>query len=85
MLTGSYFCERIPKVWFLLFTFLEACLCGVGFSSEFNSEYCVFVVKANAIISYNNRPATEAVPYFEQVSSFANLLQIKYIAAFLFL
>ncbi|EXB74926.1 hypothetical protein L484_018635 [Morus notabilis] len=35
VLTGSYFCERIPK--------------------------------ANVIISYNNRPATEAVPYFEQL------------------
>lgn len=35
VLTGSYFCEKIPK--------------------------------ANAIISYNNRPATEAVPYFEQL------------------
>ncbi|KAJ6914712.1 hypothetical protein NC651_016862 [Populus alba x Populus x berolinensis] len=34
VLTGSYFCEKIPK--------------------------------ANAIISFNNRPATEAVPYFEQ-------------------
>lgn len=28
--------------------------------------FSVFL-KANAIISYNNRPATEAVPYFEQV------------------
>ncbi|OMO86423.1 hypothetical protein COLO4_21171 [Corchorus olitorius] len=35
VLTGSYFCDKIPK--------------------------------ANAIISYNNRPATEAVPYFEQL------------------
>nr|XP_027084444.1 uncharacterized protein LOC113706697 isoform X4 [Coffea arabica] len=35
VLTGSYFCENIPK--------------------------------ANAIISYNNRPASEAVPYFEQL------------------
>ncbi|GKV03721.1 hypothetical protein SLEP1_g15976 [Rubroshorea leprosula] len=35
VLTGSYFCEKIPK--------------------------------ANAIISYNNRSATEAVPYFEQL------------------
>ncbi|KAK6158581.1 hypothetical protein DH2020_005895 [Rehmannia glutinosa] len=35
VLTGSYFCEKIPK--------------------------------ANAIISYNNRPASEAVPYFEQL------------------
>ncbi|OVA12364.1 Protein of unknown function DUF1350 [Macleaya cordata] len=34
LLTGSYFCEKIPK--------------------------------ANAIISFNNRPASEAVPYFEQ-------------------
>ncbi|ESR66178.1 hypothetical protein CICLE_v10010538mg, partial [Citrus x clementina] len=34
VLTGSYFCEKIPK--------------------------------ANVIISFNNRPATEAVPYFEQ-------------------
>ncbi|XP_024459764.1 uncharacterized protein LOC7491972 isoform X1 [Populus trichocarpa] len=40
VLTGSYFCEKIPK--------------------------------ANAIISFNNRPATEAVPYFEQVSLFFN-------------
>ncbi|KAF3446136.1 hypothetical protein FNV43_RR11315 [Rhamnella rubrinervis] len=35
VLTGSYFCDKIPK--------------------------------ANAIISYNNRSATEAVPYFEQL------------------
>ncbi|XP_047325476.1 uncharacterized protein LOC124929220 [Impatiens glandulifera] len=35
VLTGSYFCDAIPK--------------------------------ANVIISYNNRPATEAVPYFEQL------------------
>lgn len=35
VLTGSYFCEKIPK--------------------------------ANAIISYNNRPVSEAVPYFEQL------------------
>ncbi|XP_027181108.1 uncharacterized protein LOC113779644 isoform X1 [Coffea eugenioides] len=35
VLTGSYFCDKIPK--------------------------------ANAIISYNNRPASEAVPYFEQL------------------
>ncbi|KAI5656620.1 hypothetical protein M9H77_25413 [Catharanthus roseus] len=35
VLTGSYFCEKIPE--------------------------------ANAIISYNNRPASEAVPYFEQL------------------
>ncbi|KAH6820414.1 initiation factor 4F subunit [Perilla frutescens var. hirtella] len=35
VLSGSYFCEKIPK--------------------------------ANAIISYNNRPASEAVPYFEQL------------------
>lgn len=27
------------------------------------------MVKANAIIAYNNRSATEAVPYFEQVSN----------------
>lgn len=27
------------------------------------------VVKANAIIAYNNKSATEAVPYFEQVSN----------------
>lgn len=27
------------------------------------------MVEANAIISYNNRSATEAVPYFEQVSN----------------
>ncbi|CDP15679.1 unnamed protein product [Coffea canephora] len=38
VLTGSYFCEKIPK--------------------------------ANEIISYNNRPASEAVPYFEQVILF---------------
>ncbi|XP_057799077.1 uncharacterized protein LOC131014921 [Salvia miltiorrhiza] len=35
VLTGSYFCEKIPK--------------------------------ANAIISYNNKSASEAVPYFEQL------------------
>lgn len=30
----------------------------------------LFVWKANAIISFNNRPATEAVPYFELVIMF---------------
>lgn len=35
----------------------------------FEREYkYIFLLKANAIISYNNRPASEAVPYFEQVS-----------------
>lgn len=28
---------------------------------------CCLLWKANAIISYNNRPASEAVPYFEQL------------------
>ena len=28
--------------------------------------------KANAIISYNNKPANEAVPYFEQVMLFVH-------------
>ncbi|WCJ42914.1 hypothetical protein M5689_023692 [Euphorbia peplus] len=40
VLTGSYFCDKIPK--------------------------------ANAIISFNNRPATEAVPYFEQLGPLVN-------------
>ncbi|EEF46174.1 uncharacterized protein LOC8258693 [Ricinus communis] len=40
VLTGSYFCDNIPK--------------------------------ANAIISFNNRPATEAVPYFEQLGPLIN-------------
>ncbi|KAJ8767480.1 hypothetical protein K2173_017524 [Erythroxylum novogranatense] len=40
VLTGSYFCDKIPK--------------------------------ANAIISFNNRPATEAVPYFEQFGPLVN-------------
>ncbi|KAF2285085.1 hypothetical protein GH714_037801 [Hevea brasiliensis] len=40
VLTGSYFCDKIPK--------------------------------ANAIISFNNRPATEAVPYFEQLGPLLN-------------
>ncbi|KAL7122488.1 hypothetical protein ACP275_01G048800 [Erythranthe tilingii] len=40
VLTGSYFCDKIPK--------------------------------ANAIISYNNRPASEAVPYFEQLGPLVN-------------
>ncbi|KAK7377149.1 hypothetical protein VNO80_02569 [Phaseolus coccineus] len=31
------------------------------------SLYSEKIPKANAIISYNNRPATEAVPYFEQL------------------
>lgn len=30
------------------------------------------IPKANAIISYNNRPATEAVPYFEQLGPLVN-------------
>ncbi|GMP92217.1 hypothetical protein CsSME_00042530 [Camellia sinensis var. sinensis] len=30
------------------------------------------IAKANAIISFNNRPATEAVPYFEQVIMFVS-------------
>ncbi|XAR57549.1 hypothetical protein NMG60_11025728 [Bertholletia excelsa] len=32
------------------------------------------IPKANVIISYNNRPATEAVPYFEQVGPLASQL-----------
>ncbi|KAG8657258.1 hypothetical protein MANES_03G055500v8 [Manihot esculenta] len=40
VLTGSYFCDKIPK--------------------------------ANVIISFNNRPATEAVPYFEQLGPLVN-------------
>ncbi|XP_020550274.1 uncharacterized protein LOC105164990 isoform X2 [Sesamum indicum] len=31
------------------------------------SYFCEKIPKANAIISYNNRPASEAVPYFEQL------------------
>ena len=31
------------------------------------TKFMYLLWKANAIISYNNRPATEAVPYFEQV------------------
>ncbi|CAK9143703.1 unnamed protein product [Ilex paraguariensis] len=31
------------------------------------SNFCEKIPKANAIISYNNRPASEAVPYFEQL------------------
>lgn len=31
------------------------------------SSFSEKIPKANAIISYNNRPATEAVPYFEQL------------------
>lgn len=38
--------------------------------SEFFSHFCW---KANAVISYNNRPASEAVPYFEQVTMLLNL------------
>ncbi|XP_065850711.1 uncharacterized protein [Euphorbia lathyris] len=43
VLTGSYFCDKIPK--------------------------------ANAIISFNNRPATEAVPYFEQLGPLINQMK----------
>nr|KAJ0200365.1 hypothetical protein LSAT_V11C600308490 [Lactuca sativa] len=32
------------------------------------------IPKANAIISYNNRPATEAVPYFEQLGPLVSQL-----------
>ncbi|KAJ6361772.1 hypothetical protein OIU78_002232 [Salix suchowensis] len=32
------------------------------------------IPKANAIISFNNRPATEAVPYFEQLGPLVNQL-----------
>uniref|UniRef100_M1BVA4 Uncharacterized protein n=2 Tax=Solanum tuberosum TaxID=4113 RepID=M1BVA4_SOLTU len=31
------------------------------------SYFCEKIPKANVIISYNNRPASEAVPYFEQL------------------
>lgn len=31
------------------------------------SYFCEKIPKANAIVSFNNRPATEAVPYFEQL------------------
>ncbi|GFP81546.1 hypothetical protein PHJA_000297900 [Phtheirospermum japonicum] len=36
------------------------------------SYFCEKVPKANAIISYNNRPASEAVPYFEQLGPLVN-------------
>ncbi|CAI9755538.1 unnamed protein product [Fraxinus pennsylvanica] len=36
------------------------------------SYYCERIPKANAIISYNNRPASEAVPYFEQLGPLVN-------------
>ncbi|CAN4128325.1 unnamed protein product [Withania somnifera] len=32
------------------------------------SYFCEKIPKANVIISYNNRPASEAVPYFEQLA-----------------
>ncbi|KAG2390139.1 uncharacterized protein HKW66_Vig0224550 [Vigna angularis] len=32
------------------------------------------IPKANAVISYNNRPATEAVPYFEQLGPAVSLM-----------
>nr|KAJ0216572.1 hypothetical protein LSAT_V11C300103690 [Lactuca sativa] len=32
------------------------------------------IPRANAIISYNNRPATEAVPYFEQLGPLVSQL-----------
>ncbi|KAF9680913.1 hypothetical protein SADUNF_Sadunf06G0171100 [Salix dunnii] len=35
-------------------------------------EECHLLSKANAIISFNNRPATEAVPYFEQLGPLVN-------------
>jgi len=34
--------------------------------------------KANAVIAYNNRPATEAVPYFEQVLITFILVECQY-------
>lgn len=40
---------------------MECCL------SSLTSNIVSSGSKANAIIAYNNRPATEAVPYFEQV------------------
>lgn len=36
------------------------------------SNFSEKIPRANAIISYNNRPATEAVPYFEQLGPILN-------------
>ncbi|KAL1832249.1 hypothetical protein ACET3Z_001900 [Daucus carota] len=36
------------------------------------SNFSEKIPRANAIISYNNRPATEAVPYFEQLGPLLN-------------
>ncbi|KAL3613809.1 hypothetical protein CASFOL_041883 [Castilleja foliolosa] len=36
------------------------------------SYFCEKIPKANIIISYNNRPASEAVPYFEQLGPLVN-------------
>ncbi|GAV74003.1 DUF1350 domain-containing protein [Cephalotus follicularis] len=59
VLTGSYFSDKIPKI----IKFLQKKKIDSNLWSD--KEY--YLWKANAIISFNNRPATEAVPYFEQL------------------
>lgn len=44
---------------------------------ECDKDYYLFC-KANAIISFNNRPATEAVPYFEQVNVFLVCFSVSF-------
>lgn len=48
---------------------------------EFDKEYYLFC-KANVIISFNNRPATEAVPYFEQVNFYFIFFTASFFLAF---
>ncbi|KVH87537.1 Protein of unknown function DUF1350 [Cynara cardunculus var. scolymus] len=71
VLTGSYFSEKIPKN--MMFTFKALCfkIYGTVLESDVISP---LLWKANAIISYNNRPATEAVPYFEQLGPLVSQL-----------
>lgn len=47
--------------------FVEICSNGALLQVLTGSLFSEKIPKANAIIAYNNRPATEAVPYFEQL------------------
>ncbi|XP_031287044.1 uncharacterized protein LOC116145737 isoform X2 [Pistacia vera] len=55
---GGAFIGAVPEV-----TYSNGALIQVLIGSYFSEK----IPKANAIISFNNRPATEAVPYFEQL------------------
>ncbi|XP_055820853.1 uncharacterized protein LOC129889536 isoform X2 [Solanum dulcamara] len=55
---GGAFIGAVPEVTYSNGALIQALV---------GSYFCEKIPKANVIISYNNRPASEAVPYFEQL------------------